>query len=142
VLKYRLIHPEILGTLAQAGHGAKVLLADGNYPFSVMAPAGAKRVYLNLCPGTVQIVPLLKLLVEAIPVESALVMLPTTGEPLALHGEYRDILGPGVEMHEKPRFDFYQAACAPETCLVIATGEQRRFANILLTIGVVKDVRP
>jgi hypothetical protein len=31
----------------------------------------------------------------------------------------------------------YDAACEPDVALVIATGEQRVYANILLTIGVV-----
>jgi L-fucose mutarotase len=35
--------------------------------------------------------------------------------------------------------EFYQEAKSPDTALVIATGEQRRFANLLLTIGVVKE---
>ena len=35
------------------------------------------------------------------------------------------------------RADFYAEARAPRTALVIATGEQRRFANLLLTVGVV-----
>jgi L-fucose mutarotase len=36
------------------------------------------------------------------------------------------------------RFAFYDAVCSPWTSLVIATGESRRFANLLLTIGVVR----
>ena len=32
MLKHTLIHPEISEVLARAGHHAKVLLADGNYP--------------------------------------------------------------------------------------------------------------
>jgi L-fucose mutarotase len=34
MLKYELIHPAILGVLDSAGHHAKVLIADGNYPAS------------------------------------------------------------------------------------------------------------
>jgi RbsD / FucU transport protein family. len=32
MLKTRLLHPEILAALGEAGHGAQVLIADGNYP--------------------------------------------------------------------------------------------------------------
>jgi L-fucose mutarotase len=35
------------------------------------------------------------------------------------------------------RFEFYDAARGPNVALVIATGEQRIYANILLTLGVV-----
>ncbi|MGI6377286.1 MAG: RbsD/FucU domain-containing protein [Anaerolineae bacterium] len=37
------------------------------------------------------------------------------------------------------RFDFYEAARGQDVALVIATGEQRIYANILLTIGVVPE---
>ena len=138
MIRTRLIHPEILSALAQAGHGARILIADGNYPFSTMAPPHARRVFLNLCPGTVEILPVLELIVETVPLESALIMLPTTGEPQAIHEEYRKALDPACAVQEKPRFEFYEEVKSPNTCLVIATGERRRFANILLTIGVVK----
>jgi L-fucose mutarotase len=36
------------------------------------------------------------------------------------------------------RWAFYDKIRDPNTTLVIATGEQRRFANLLLTVGVVK----
>jgi L-fucose mutarotase len=32
VLTTRLLHPQILAALGEAGHGATVLIADGNYP--------------------------------------------------------------------------------------------------------------
>ena len=32
MLKTRLLHPGILRALGEAGHGAQVLIADGNYP--------------------------------------------------------------------------------------------------------------
>ena len=35
------------------------------------------------------------------------------------------------------RFEFYDAARDSDVALVIATGEQRVYANLLLTIGVV-----
>ena len=35
------------------------------------------------------------------------------------------------------RFQFYDAAGTPDVCLTIATGDQRIYANLLLTIGVV-----
>jgi L-fucose mutarotase len=35
------------------------------------------------------------------------------------------------------RFNFYDVACESDVALVIATGEQRIYGNILLTIGVV-----
>ncbi|WP_333771874.1 RbsD/FucU domain-containing protein [Streptomyces sp. IBSBF 2435] len=37
------------------------------------------------------------------------------------------------------RFPFYDAARAPDTALVIATGDRRTYANLLLTLGVRAD---
>ena len=48
MLKYGLTHPEILSALGSAGHGSKVLIADGNYPFSTGSNPAAAHVYLNL----------------------------------------------------------------------------------------------
>ena len=55
--------------------------------------------------------------------------------------QFRQILHDGkvdVELSKIERFKFYDAAGSPEVCLTIATGEQRIYANLLLTIGVVK----
>lgn len=34
MLKIKLLHPDILVAPGSIGHGAKVLIADGNFPFS------------------------------------------------------------------------------------------------------------
>jgi L-fucose mutarotase len=51
MLRTQLIHPQILGALAEAGHGSQVLISDGNFPHVTATPPGARRVYLNLSPG-------------------------------------------------------------------------------------------
>ena len=124
--------------LGSNGHGAKILIADGNYPFSTCSPATAKKVFLNLAPGMLSVSDVLKVMAEYVPVESALVMLPPDAAPQEIHEEYERILGSEVPLSKVKRFEFYDAAKSDDTCLVIATGEMRRFANILLTIGVVK----
>jgi L-fucose mutarotase len=138
MLKTKLLHPEILMALGSNGHGAKILIADGNYPFSTGSPPTAKKVFLNLAPGMLSVPDVLKVLAEFVPVESALVMLPPDAAPQEIHAEYENILGSEVPVSKVKRFEFYDAAKSGDTCLVIATGEMRRFANILLTIGVVK----
>lgn len=135
MLKTTLLQPEILEALGSAGHGAKVLIADGNFPFSTRGRPAAKHVYLNLAPGLVNVTDVLKALVTAIPIEAAEVMQPPTGEP-PIFAEFRQILS-GMELKPLGRFEFYDAASANDVALVIATGEQRIYANLLLTIGVV-----
>ncbi len=47
------------------------------------------------------------------------------------------MLGKDLPLKPLGRFPFYDAARDRNTTLVIATAEQRIYANILLTIGVV-----
>lgn len=135
MLKTKLLHPEILAALGGAGHGSKVLIADGNFPFSTGANPAARRVYLNLAPGLVTVTDVLKVLVDAIPIEAAEVMQPPTGEPL-IFAEFRALLS-GMDLKPLGRFEFYDAAREHDVALVITTGEQRIYANLMLTIGVV-----
>lgn len=135
-----LTHPEILSALGRAGHGAKVLVGDGNYPHSVGAP-GAARVFLNLAPGLLGVDTILTVLRDAVPVERAAVMVPAPDalpehrpDRIESHDAYRALL-PDVPFDELPRFDFYDAARDEDVALVIASGDQRLYANILLTIG-------
>jgi L-fucose mutarotase len=136
MLKYGLLHPEILAALGAAGHGSQVLIADGNYPFATGAPAAARRVFLNLAPDLLKATDVLAVLAEAIPIESAQVMVPDSGPEPPIFAEFRALL-PGLALDTIGRFPFYDAARSPNVALVIATGERRIYANILLTIGVV-----
>jgi L-fucose mutarotase len=55
-----------------------------------------------------------------------------------LHDTIRKMLPEAATVTLRKRMDFYAEVKSPATCLVIATGEERRFANVLLTIGVVR----
>ena len=136
MLKTRLLHPGILEALGEAGHGSQVLIADGNYPLRTRSNDAAHRVYLNLAPGLVSVTDVLGALVDAIPIEAAHVMSPDEGHDPAIFTEFRTLLG-GIELERLGRFPFYDAARGPDVALAIATGEQRLYANLLLTIGVV-----
>lgn len=137
MLKSRLIHPEILKALASAGHGSQILIADGNYPHLTGSHPNAARVYLNLAPGKVTVTDVLEALVTAIPIEAARAIWPADDREPPIFAEYRQIM-PDLEIGKLGRFPFYEAARSRDTALVIATGEQRTWACILLTIGVVQ----
>ncbi|MCC6614273.1 MAG: RbsD or FucU transport [Anaerolineae bacterium] len=136
MLKSQLLHPEILEALGSSGHGGKILIADGNYPFSTRANPAARRVYLNFVPGKLTATEVLEGIVSAVPIESADVMTPDSGAEPGIFAEFRQLL-PDLELQKHGRFPFYDLAKDSEVALVIATGEQRVYANILLTIGVV-----
>jgi L-fucose mutarotase len=136
MIRSKLIHPQIMGALAGSGHGSMVVLVDGNYPASTHSNPTAQRVYLNLMPGLVSVTQALEAVLSAVPVEAAGVMEPYDKSEPPIFGEFRSMLPDGMELVKHPRFDFYAAASQPEVALVVATGEQRHWANIILTIGV------
>ena len=136
MLKTRLLHPRILAALGEAGHGAQILIADGNYPLRTRSNESAHRVYLNLAPGLVSVTDVLRALIDAIPIEAAHVMAPDDGKDPAIFAEFRKLIA-GIDVQRLGRFPLYDAARGPDLALAIATGEQRLYANLLLTIGVV-----
>jgi len=146
MLNSKLIHPEILSALGRAGHGSKVLIADGNFPFSTKTNRDAEKVFLNLSPGIVGCIDTLKAICSAVSIESACVMAPpTTGEFAVTKPEiwssFLEVItsaGNDISLDQVGRFNFYEDCLSSDVALVIATGEQRIFANLLLTIGVVR----
>ena len=137
MLKSTLIHPDILRVLGQSGHTSGVLIADGNYPFVSLSNPAAERVYLNLRPGLVSVMDVLETLITAIPIEAAHTMLKDGGDEPEIYADFRRAL-PEVGITPTERYAFYEMAQGSNVSLVIATGEQRLYANILLTIGVVE----
>jgi L-fucose mutarotase len=136
VLRYPLIHPPLLGALARAGHGSVVLLADGNYPYATAVSPTAKTIWLNLRPGQIPVDDLLQTLLGVVPVEAVRVMATESGEEPDIYERFRELL-PSIPLQPLARADFYATARGPELAVAVATGEQRLYANILLTLGVV-----
>lgn len=133
MLKGNMIHPEIMEALSLCGHGCKVLIADGNYPLRART-AGAKRVYLGLTPGLPTVTDVLKALLSVSNFESAQVMLTEDGSEPEIFSDFRKLM-PDVPLEAIDKYSFYSACCEPMVELAISTGEQRTYANILLTIG-------
>jgi L-fucose mutarotase len=136
MLKTNLLHPEILRALGSAGHGSRVLIADGNYPHSTGSNPSAAKVFLNLAPGLLNATDVLCVIAGAIPIEAAHVMATADGSEPPIWSEFRAFL-PDNPLQSLERFAFYAAASEKDVALVLATGEQRIYANVLLTIGVV-----
>src|SRR5437868_7582263 len=74
MIKGKLLHPQILHALTRAGHGAKVLISDGNYPHWPRHGPNAEVVFLNLAPGQVLVTDVLRAILSAVVVEKAEVM--------------------------------------------------------------------
>ena len=114
MLKTRLLHPEILAALGEAGHGAQVLIADGNYPLATRSNPDGYRVYLNLAPGQLTVTDVLSVIADAIPIEAAHVMGPDDGSEPSIFEDFRALL-PETELGRLGRFDFYDMARGPDT---------------------------
>lgn len=147
MLKTQLLHPDILDVLGRAGHGSKILIADGNYPALTTLGPNATLVSLNLSPGVVTCTQILDALVSAVPIEAVATMAYTTSGPYALDGdppiwaEFRHILncaGAPTDFEQIERMAFYEVAEQPDVCLTIVSADQRIYANLMITIGVIK----
>lgn len=135
MLTTKLIHPQIMSALAKCGHGSKILIADGNYPLAQKS-GNSEKVFLGLVRGKPTVTEVLDAILSVVTVEKAEVMVPEDGSVPEIFQEFRKQLN-GMELSELGRYEFYDA-CMAENVIVLAisTGEQRVFANILITVGV------
>lgn len=148
MLRHQLIHPKINEVLGRAGHHAKILIADGNYPASSAIGPRAELVSLNLMPGVITCNQALQAVASAIPIEAAHTMMYETTGPYALSedppvwSQYRQTIrdaGLKIELQPIEKWDFYKAVATPDHVLTIQTADQQRFANLLLVVGVRMD---
>lgn len=144
MLKHQLIHPQMNAVLGRAGHHARVLIADGNYPASTKKGPNAELICLNLSPGTVTVAQVLRAILSAVPVDGVATMGIPPDDPYACQGEppvwadYRAVLaeaGLSLELRPVSKWDFYDAVMSPDHVLTVQTGDQSLWANVLLTLG-------
>lgn len=148
MLRHQLIHPQINAAIGRAGHHAKILIADGNYPASSKKGPNAEVICLNLMPGLVTCAQALQAILSAVPIDIVNTMAEESSDPYALGGDppvwddYRRVLreaGSDRQLVPISKWDFYEAVATPDHVLTIQTGDQQRFANLLLSIGVRVD---
>jgi len=144
MLKHQLLHPNINEVLGRAGHHAKVLIADGNYPASTKRGPNSELICLNLSPGVVTVTQVLRALLSALPVDRINTMGIPPDDPYAQAGEppiwneYRAaIKEAGLKLKLEPilKWDFYKDVASEDHVLTIQTADQALWANVLLTIG-------
>ncbi|MBX3419986.1 MAG: RbsD/FucU family protein [Pirellulaceae bacterium] len=145
MLKTPLLHPQILSAIAKAGHHAKILIADGNYPASTKKGPNAELVSLQLTPGVPTVAQVLAPLLKALPIDHIHTMGIDPGDPYALTDDpavwttYRSILkqsGFAGDLEPIMKWDFYDAVMSPDHVLTIQTADQATWANLLLLVGV------
>jgi L-fucose mutarotase len=144
MLNTTLLHPEMLRILGQAGHHAKVLIADGNYPASTKRGPNSHLVSLQLSPGIPTVAQVLRAVLSVVPIDAINTMGIPDDDPYAQFGEpeawadFRTIVA--AAGHTAPitpilKWDFYEAVESPDHVLTVQTADQALWANVLLTLG-------
>ncbi|WP_026037535.1 RbsD/FucU domain-containing protein [Salinibacterium sp. PAMC 21357] len=131
-----IIHPPILGALAAAGHKSTIMIADAHFAAATIAGKRATVAYLNFTAGTPLTTDVLAVLTQMVPFERYTSMLTPESIASPVSAEVKTILGGDVPHDLLERDDFYDLVRSDNLVLCIVTGDTRRFANILVTVGV------
>ena len=137
-----LIPPELLKILCEMGHGDEIVIADGNFP----AESVGKNAKVIRMDGH-NVPEILKAVLELVPLDqyverpvSLMDRVPGDNADISVWKEYERILfaaeGKGMEsVNLLERFELYRQA--EHAYAIIATGERRQYANVILKKGCV-----
>lgn len=133
------ISPGLLKILSEMGHGDEIVIADGNFPSMSI---GSRVVDAQASDSVEMLESVLKLFpLDQYDDEHFILMEKVPGDQVdvSVWNEFEEKLK-AVHPDTKPvhieRFAFYERA--KKAYAVIATGEQRQYANIILKKGCVK----
>ena len=139
MLRTKIIHPLLIGSLAEAGFGSRILVADANYPIATKSNPRAQKIFLNFIPGLIGTRDIIRAIAETVVIESAMYLATPDNKMPEIVAEYQKIIGGDIPFSGLQRFDFYDTAADSNTAVVIASGECTRRSNLLMTIGVVPN---
>lgn len=137
----KIISPELLKMLSETGHGDEIVIADGNFPAETL---GKRVVRADGISGT----EMLEAVMSLVPLDTYsdpnfMLMQLTESDKGGINptiwDEYKNIADrydKNVRIGFIDRFDFYERA--KSAYVVIATGEEAVYANIILKKGVIK----
>jgi L-fucose mutarotase len=138
-----LLTPDALHALASMGHGDDVAIVDANFPAAQMSrKSGARLVPLAGATAPQVLAAVLRLLPLDDFVPDAAWTMQVVGDASAVPApvaEFATVLHQAGERPALPleRFDFYERA--QTAFLILQTGEQRKYGNILLRKGVISS---
>ena len=134
----KLLSPELLKILCAMGHGDEIVIGDGNFP----AAANAKRLVRADGIGTCA---MLDAILQVFPLDqyddnNFVLMQKCEGDAadVSIWQEYEAILKnyePQAKVSFEERFAYYERA--KKAFAVVATGEEKQYANIILKKGCV-----
>lgn len=134
----KILSPDLVHALMKMGHGDEIVLADANFP--------GHSLHTNVirCDG-LSIPPLLDAILELLPLDpyadhQAALMSVVPGDPVVptVWDEYRAIAArhdASAQFAFEERFAFYERA--KSAYVVVMTGEEALYGNIILKKGVI-----
>ena len=127
------VSPELLKVLCEMGHGDTIVLADAHFPACSLGPQVVRADGIAIDALLKGIMPLFEL--DAYVDHPFLMMSAVPGD--ALDMEYVQICKGiiGQEPGFLERFDFYEKAS--KAYAIVASGETRKYGNIILQKGVI-----
>ena len=131
-----IIHPDILHALAGAGHTAKVLVVDGYFPATTLLAPDVPLVYLNLCPGLLDVPTVLRAVVSTVPIEGAVAATYEDGTRPKVWAEYAEILPPDIAIVAAKGSELHHHFTDRNVALAVMTGDTRVATCVVLTIGL------
>jgi len=144
----KIISPELLGALCEMGHSDVIVLADGNFPIGMFEKQHGVKIVRTDGLG---ISAILDAVLKLMPLDSYCekpLMLMQKMEcdedmDIRIWKEYKKIIRKYDKRGVKAigyydRFAFYEAA--KQARLIVYTGEEAVYANVMLQKGVVKNI--
>ncbi len=116
-----ILNPQLLATLAGAGHTDLIVVADSGLPI----PRGVELIDLSLLPGVPSFLQVVDAVRESLVFES--VVLASETRDQALFGDLSQRLG-GHQLHFVTHEEFKQRSA--RALAIVRTGEQTPYANI------------
>ncbi len=134
----KIISPELLKVLCEMGHGDEIVIADGNFP----AASNANKLIRADGIGAGA---MLDAILELFPLDqyddnNFVLMAKVEGDTAdtSIWNEYEAILKshePNATVSFEERFAYYERA--KKAYAIVATGEEKQYANIILKKGCV-----
>jgi len=132
-----LLTGELLAILSDMGHGDELAIVDANFPADTVAQ---RLVRLPGISATDALDAVLSVLPLDDFVDHPAAAMDAPGERPAIYPEFEALLkkaeGRSIDLDPVDRFAFYDRA--KQAYAVIATGERRLYANIILKKGVLR----
>lgn len=134
----KIVSPELLKVLCEMGHGDEIVIADGNFPSANLAKNLVRADGISACDmldAVMQLFPL-----DQYDSNNFVLMQKCEGDTAdtSIWNDYVNIVKkyePNAEPTFVERFDYYERA--KKAYAVIATGEEKQYANIILKKGCV-----